>query len=511
LVCSKRSFFGAFLLLSAHGCKTRPAHQELVADTIDASSSTRARGDAGAETRTAPAPTSPFTVVVGNNGGDFKLVRLAVGPVLGFESLLAAYQLSADGTLAPVEPLVTLGAEKFGRDWTVGRVTGVWPSKIFVEVANAAGRAGTLQKNIVFDAERAVASVTPMTGKHIAAAWPWFEGTLLGFEAEGPVGHLEDVSFARKGRFVLLDDPHPQPPPPSKARPAPELPKGASVDGRFVAYPSGRIFVIGGTRRDTNDVALDMSRLWDFQDGVHATSVTLPAEMKVLVHGREEAETLAAGPGGLARFDGHQWVKVEAPFADAEVESISAGDDGSVWLVADNKVWRSDFPALRFVHVALPSGLTPMRLSAHDAADVWLVAKADETTRILLHTQARVAPQKVLDSFALPKEVLLKKDPAPFSADCRAPFFILGGEGEVEPREVVALSKKLSKAFSSGGTPVLGRIKSGKVYGVYGAIDSFRAEQQVAATLAVFGAEKARRPNLRLVCTIPVVEDILSP
>ena len=430
---------------------------------------------------------SPFAIVA---QGSLTLERVASGPVLGFESIEKPYVLSADGTVAPIDPLITLSAETLGQGWSLGRVTGLWPNHVYIEDANAAGRAGTLQKNVLFDAERGVATVTPLTGRHIAAAWPWVDGSLLGFEAEGPVGHLRDVSFARKGRFVLLGG--------SKSRPAPALPKGAAVDGRFVAYPSGRIFVIGGMQED-NDTVLDRARLWDFSDGVHARAVKLPTEIHTLVHGREESETLAFGGAGLVRFDGTAWAGVTAPF-DGELKSVASSDDGSVWTVAGNTVWRADFPELRFTPVPLPAGFTPIQIAARSAADVWLVAKRGEDGYVL-HTQAAKDPIKLADSLELARATLLKKDPAPFTMECKAPFFILGAEDEVSPRDVVAFAKTASKAFS--GIPVLARIKAGKVYGVYGSIDPFHAPEEARATMAVFAAQKAKRPKLQLVCTIP--------
>jgi hypothetical protein len=187
-----RSSFAALFVLSALACKKPVARQEPVHADID--------DDAGSN-KSVAAPMSPFAVVA-TDDADFKLCRAAMGPVLGFQSFGTSYELSADGSLAPIDPLVTLGAETFGQGWTVGRVTGVWPNSIFIETANAAGRAGTLQKNVRFDAESGVAAVTPLTGRHIAAAWPCssssarFLSSRRGFPSDGK-GDDENVAIHR--------------------------------------------------------------------------------------------------------------------------------------------------------------------------------------------------------------------------------------------------------------------------------------------------------------------------
>jgi hypothetical protein len=343
------------------------------------------------------------------------------------------------------------------------------------------------------DATRDQVTVTPLDRHHIAVATPWIDGSILGYEAECTSASLETMPLAHKGRFVVLA---------GKPRAVPQLPRDASTDGRFVAYPSGRVFALGGKVNKENDFILDAAHVWDFTDGVHPTAVALPSVMRRLVQGREERETLALGPKSIARFDGTTWTEKPLEFLTEE-STISVGDDGSVWIIGSAALWRGTFPDLEFVKMPLPHGAEPTTVVARDANDVWVIA-TDGNKRVLLHSQA--TPGTLSLSQEAATAVLGEKDPSPFSPDCKVPFFILGTEDEVTESDVRAFAEKAQAKASFFGTPMLARIRSGKVYGVTGRFHSREPASSARKLIAFQASEKAKHPKLRLVCTVPVEE-----
>lgn len=487
-----RTLAPVLVLLLLAGCK-KPQQEarKVVAESLDAGANADATAPKSEKEKASPP--SLFSVAV--DGPELKLHRVPGGPVLATDaSLRAVYTLSPDGVVAPLEPLSTLTVETVAQWLEMGKVVGVG-DHVFLERATFAGRAGVTIESFVTNLAKNTATKVHRNG-HVSSAFVWKNGTVLGYEADD-ASVMGPYVWGRPGHFFVVSGPAPGA--------LPKLPAQAvSVRGEFVGYPSGRIFALAGVRAKIEGEDADPAYLWDFADGLVAKPVKMPGAVLGLVQGRDEKETLAFGNGWLSRWDGKAWV--ELADVPTGVSSASVADDGTVWIVATEGVWRAEAVGEHFTKAMLPGDVGAETVVARTKNDVWL-----SNGSILYHSQPSKTPQKLADNpddFA--SAVLAQKDPPPYTRACVIPFLALGAEGEMTEAEVLAVSERMPDSLT--GSPVLGRTKSGKVYGIpFMTIGGFDA--QTSASLQTWaGQVRAKRPTARLVCTRPQVEkEITKP
>ena len=514
---SLRAHAVRFALLSSTLCALSPLACKRKADTVSRDVLVHADLTTDASTTDAATVASAFSLVA-RASGTVELQRIENSPVLGsMRGAGYAFVLSPDGSVAPLEPNSTHHAEIHdGTGWDIGRIAGVWPNAVYVEMAIAGGRSETVIESFLLDVEKKTLAPKRFNG-HLAFARTWSDGRLLGWTGES--SSVMGPFAVRRGRFELLAGPRP-----------PAMPvwpkKAASIAGDFVAYESGRIFALAGL--EVGEGEWERNHIWDFADGVHAKPVKLRGEARALARGRNEREALVVGTLGekrlayLARFDGSEWAEVKLPFEEVPI-SLSTGDDGSVWIVSGepgwgdrpsqpSRLWRADFPELRFERVPVDPWLVMTSVMARNASDVWLVAATGQELRtsLLLHTQA----PKEVEEFGFsddPQRVMLsKKEPPPYFAGCVVPFVMLGREEDVSEQEVIALRASL-KDWPYNDDGVLVRVQSGKVYGfeLHTSVDS-KTPARYRTPAATVATVKAKHPAAKLVCTRGLLEKSLD-
>lgn len=465
-------------------------------------------------------PPSPFALVARQNGW-VDLQRIQNGPVLATMRGNSgyAYVLSEDGSMALLEPIASHHAETHsGMGWDMGRITGTWPNAVYVELAIAGGRSETVIEHYLIDVEkRTLVRKSFGADQHLALTQKWSDGRLLGWIAES--SSVMGPFPTRSGRFSVISGP--------AAPSIPVLPKKAGpAEYGIVAYESGHIFVLAGL--DVGDHDWDRSYVWEIAGTGRPKPVKLEdgLELVAIDRGRNEKETLVVGKIGskdrafLARFDGNAWARVPVPFTDAP-SSMSIGDDGSVWITTGHphyggkepsKLWRADFPDLRFESVPMDPSLVISKVKARNASDVWLVASSGDLDReALFHTQKAKPDAGDLGGEDPQRAALSKKDPPPFYPGCNVPFILLGREEDVKEDEVKKLVASLVDwpGMDSG---ILVQVKSGKVWGLE--ISHERTQGGPAryqSPTATFAFVKTKFPSAKLVCTRAKIEKSLDP
>ncbi|MBS2011695.1 MAG: hypothetical protein JST00_02180 [Deltaproteobacteria bacterium] len=436
----------------------------------------------------AAAPDSPFDLVV--RGAKLDLFRILDGPVVASQGdTRALYALAPTGEVTPLGALATLTAETTTPWLEMGRVVGV-RDHVFLERATFAGRGGVFIENYSADLARGTAARTTRFG-HVSSAFLWKNGSIIAFDAED--SSVMVAWMARKGRFFVVS---------GQPGPLPRLPEeAASARGDFVGYPSGRIFAHAGKKSKVEGEAPDTTFLWDFVDGLRAQPVKMPGEVRGLVQGREEKETLAFGSDWLARFDGSSWAKL--PDAPVDVTSASVGDDGSMWVVAGGALWSAETVSAPLTKVPLPASVTPASVVARSRTDVWLASFDDGGSLRHLGGQRMTSLQSIAenrDDFV--RRALGEKEPAPYTGRCAIPFVVFGGEGDVADADALAAVEKQTSLATS--TPIVGRTKAGTFVGVEILVTSY--DPALAGQLtATVRALKPKFPGARLLCTKPTV------
>jgi hypothetical protein len=388
--------------------------------------------DANDATATVPAP--PFALVA---IGELELYRLTAGGVLGADPEGSFFSFGGDGT---VRPLASLSAA-VRAPWVgaVGTIGGSWPGSLLVERYRIAPADSTTGQQIEGDAAGARVTRTT-TGSYLLPPCAWRNGALLALRAEGPSSRFSRP-LDRTGRLEVLGR--------SAERP-PSLPPEALFDDAFVAYPSGRIFVLGGRRsrpiveHDASEYEqergylVDGAMVWQSDaGGARLEAVQLPGTTArdrlrggLLLAGTSEADTLAWGTlevwkdrvshdePYLARFTGAGWQRLPRV---QRLRQLSRGGDGTVWAVAASddreppeRSWleRVTFApdgALVFARAVAPfnrdwlklgdaatslrgcaSELHPRQIAVVAQDDIWLTAhcvgSGGERTTLLLHT-----------------------------------------------------------------------------------------------------------------------------
>jgi hypothetical protein len=466
-------------------------------------------------------PPSPFTLVARENGR-VDLQRIQNGPILATMRGNSGYAhvLSEDGSRSLLEPIASHHAETHsGMGWDMGRITGTWPDAVYVELAIAGGRSETVIEHYLIDVEkRTLTRKSFGADQHLAVTQRWSDGRLLVWIAES--SSVMGPFPTRTGRFSVLAGP---------AAPAiPVLPKKAGpAEYGIVAYESGRIFVLAAL--DVGDHDWDRSYVWEIAGSGRPKPVKLDdgLELVAIDRGRNEKETLVVGKIGskdrayVARFDGSAWVEVKVPFTDAP-SSMSIGDDGSVWIATGHphyggkqpsKLWRADFPDLRFESVPIDPSIVVSKVKARNASDVWMVAStsADLDREALFHTQAPKPDAGEEEGGDPQRAVLSKKDPPPFYPGCVVPFILLGREEDVKEDEVKQLVASLGD-WPHADSGVLVQVKSGKVWGLEISHErtlGIPARYQTMAS--TFATVKAKFPSAKLVCTRAKIEKSLDP
>ncbi len=485
--------FVAFALLAA--CR-KPATIAVDPTTKDAA----APGIVAKPAEMADAGTaSPFSVVT--KDVTWRLVRVENGPVLGVDTFSrVVLDLSAEGGPRFLSPVQEVIGERFSTGMQIGRIAGRWPDILVVEGATFAGRGGTVLQEATFDLAKGTSVVKGASG-YTASAWTWKNGTVLAFHADD-ASIIGPFVMGRRGTFLALAGPKPAVLP---KRPA----KLVSPDGTFIAYPSGRMFVLAGVAAEkSNEDMPDMEHVWS-SDGAAWKAEKMPSEPTVLARGRDERETLVAGRTWLRRWDGSTFVDVTLP-PKANVSSLSIGDDGSVWLATGEALFRASFPELAFAAVPLPNGSEPREVVARDESDVWLLSGVmDERGGgpwTVLHTQpprALYTPPSDDESFY--PAVFAQKSPSPYTKGCRIPFVVFGAPSEVTDDDARTIAKAVEGTVN--GKTVRGATKDGPVVGL--AVDRTSGysdasdEQQLQQALA---RVRKKRPSAKVLCTRPVVE-----
>lgn len=453
-----------------------------------------------------------------------KLRRIEKGPVLAAsEDLRVLYTLERDGSIGIVEPFSRMVNENYrSMGMQLGRIAGVWPENLFVELAEPGGRSETIVVNHNVNVAKGTVTVARRSG-HLAYASSWRDGSILASEAESS-SLMGPYVLGRPSELVVITTS-----PGAKKPRAPKWPKqAAALDGEVIAYESGRIFLQAGLRpprkpnQDYDEDPPDTAYIFDSPDGVQPPApVKMPGPVEKLVRGRVETETIAFGASWMSRFNGDGWVAVPLPPVNdptsVKLTDVTIGDDGSVWVIAGGSdVFRGDLPALAWKPVGMPSGFTAHEILARDATDVWIAGSAKEDSepyrQRLLHTQAKPrsplftfpdSPEKLAEQFLNDKG----RDFTPFSRSCMAPFIVFGTDAEITEEEAKALAaKKIPEAIS--GKPVLAKSKDGKVYGFV--VDESFSETYLPIVNTT-SSIKAVRPSARVVCARPTVEKDLSP
>jgi len=483
-----RSLAPMLLVLVLAGCSKKPTAEQpkVVAESVDAGSVADANAPTSEKTEAKPVIPSSFSVVA--EGPKLVLTRIPGGPVLASDaSIRAVYTLSPNGEVAPIEPLTTLTLETVSQYLEMGHVSGVG-DHVFLERATFAGRGGVTIESFVADLAKGTATKVNRNG-HVSTAFAWKNGTILGYEAED-ASVMGPYIWGRPGRFFVIAGPAPGA--------LPKLPREAvSVKGEFVGYPSGRIFALAGKRAKVEGEDADKAYLWDFADGVTAKPVKMPSEVTGLVQGRDEKETLAYGDEWLSRWNGETWVEMSD--VPKGVRSASIADDGTAWVLTREGLYRADAVGKPFTRTVLPGDATADVVVARTKDDVWLTSDS-----VLYHSQPSKPALKLSETpDELAAAVLGQKEPPPFTRACVLPFLSLGTEEDMTEADVLAVTGKMPDTLT--GTPVLGRTKTGKVYGITFQIYGYGAK--APANLPSWAAQvRAKRPTARLLCTLPRVE-----
>jgi hypothetical protein len=362
---------------------------------------------------------------------------------------------------------------------------------------------------------------------------------MLGFVANDTTLDYKFGGRGAGGEFVILSG--------SKPAVMPKVPNSVMTDGKFIAYESGRIFLIGDDKPKATAAApfpgdgfADMTHLYEYAGGVALPKrVEMPRTIRQLVQGRNEQESLILGGNEtdtfFMRFDGTRWVDVPVP-KKGHIWQIAAGDDGTVWFAPSSEektaesishIYRGSFPDLHFTPVALPPGIAPLGIWATNANDVWVSgtrlgrprspdARTDQRSLeeeyekglVLLHTQEPRPPFVFPSVEERDRQVLLRKVPAPYSKDCTIPFLILGPESIGEPAVETFRRGMAGWPFGSG---ILGRTRSGKVYGfdLSRLPESREARPTYRSVASVLNAARAKLPSASVICTRPVIEKTL--
>lgn len=487
---------------------------------------------------TASAPASIFSVAV--SGVELEITRVAKGPLLAVEPMNAngLWLLPQDGNIAPLDPVIAKIAEEYHPYWRISTLAGEWPHDVYMETGQYGARVASLVVNQIYDAESGVLKERRGESRHVVAASRWSGGRMLGFYGNDSTLDYKFGGRGAGGEFTVL----------SGARPAvmPKVPPTTMTDGRFIAYESGRIFLIGDDKpKATKDAPfpdsfVEMTHLYEYTEGAALPKrVEMPDFIRQLVQGRNERESLVLGGNEsktfFMRFDGAKWVDVPVP-VKGHIWQVAAGDDGTVWFAPSSEekttdsisyVYRATFPDLQWEKVALPPGIAPTGIWATNANDVWISgirvgiprapdAKNDQRSLEIEHEQRLVLlhNQKPRQPFVFPpidernRQVLSRKDPASYSKYCHLPFLILGTDSQVSAGDVETFRKSMPDwPFGNG---ILGRIRSGKVYGFdLSEADSRDTKPMYKNVEAIAKTAKAKLPNASLVCTQPIIEQAL--
>jgi hypothetical protein len=315
-------------------------------------------------------PASPFATVLADRS--VKLFRIAAGPALAIatEPDAAIYVLGANGSMTPLEPLHTKMADKQFANARIGGIAGIWPNELYVETGFLGAGANTraITTDYLVDAARGSLREVSSASGHVSWTSPWSGGRTLAFRTEDARLDL-DFILGGGGRFEALGG--------AVAADVPKVPSGARTNGEFVAYDSGRVFLVAGIAAKPGEEPAPPTRIWTFVSGAPPSVVDMKSHVTQLVRGRSETETLVLGGHFLRRFDGNAWVDVTTPDKDAD-SRISIGDDGSVWLASGRigsfpgGIFRAHFPELHFERVPFPTDLTPTDILAKSDGDVWV-------------------------------------------------------------------------------------------------------------------------------------------
>ena len=368
---------------------------------------------------TAPAPT--FALV---GAGPVKLHRLLTGPVIattGSQNLFFA--LGSDGQVTRLDSVEAAIRSTAG---DVGAVGGSWPGTLFIERYGI--KFSTIGLVVKGDQSNARV-VRTLRGEYVLPA-SWRDGATLTARVEGCSEAFGSPPLDRAVRLETMD---------GIAAPIPAFPKNALFDDAFVAYPSGRMFALGGqrTRPVVEDDAseyeqqkgymIDGALVWQTDAtgrGMEAVQLPGTKPRDRLLHGRllagaVDTEALVWGQleiwkdrksetkPYLARFGASGWTQLPL---DRGLLELSRGSDGTLWAIVTSssfdpfaRTWLERVTAtadggLHFVQraeiVARPEwpklaesagwwwsceSLNPREISVVTANDIWLTADCAES------------------------------------------------------------------------------------------------------------------------------------
>ena len=305
----------------------------------------------------AAAPEVPFALVAIEW---VKLHKLLERRVLASAPGGVLHELGHDGRITCLESVFAATKATVGELGTIG---GSWPGTLFIERYRIAPTTSASTTGLWVRGDAVRASIAQQaSGAYWLPPCEWKGGALLTVRAQGS-SEAFGMPLDRTARFEVVG---------GAKQAAPQFPRDALFDDAFVAYPSGRLFALGGRRSRPvveNDASeyeqehgymLDGAMVWQSDGaGGKLEAMQLPGTTPRdrlrgggLVKGKAETDTLAWGSlevwrnrasdtqSYLARFGPSGWKRVPIS-RDASPRQLDAGDDGSVWAIRS-----SDAPGL---------------------------------------------------------------------------------------------------------------------------------------------------------------------
>jgi hypothetical protein len=364
-----------------------------------------------------------------------KLHRLLTGAAIASTSGGLVFALASDGQVTRLDSVVAAIRPTVGE---IGALGGSWPGTLFIE--RYSPKFSTI--GLVVRGDPAQARVVrTWRGAYLRPA-AWRDGAVLTVRADGSSAEFGSP-LDRVGHFETIGHP---------GGPTPEFPKGALFDDAFIAYPSGRVFALGGRRtrpvveddaseyEEEHGYMIDGALVWQTDatgGGLGAVQLpgTTPRDRLLsggVLAGAVDTETLAWGElevwknrqsetkPYLARFEASGWRQLPI---DRTIRQLSRGSDGTIWAVVvgnsseplttsrlERASWTSDgglalvrtevVPRPEWARLAAERGwwwncpvLYPRELAVVAADDIWLTADCFSPegmgAPLLLHTHSQ--------------------------------------------------------------------------------------------------------------------------